>query len=172
MNEFNERKLERYLNNQLHKFMSKEREEERTKDSDNVVFEIKKNAKLAIYIMCFLFIVVLPIASIKPIFEDGDGGLLIVNIIFMSLCIFLLFAIKREKIIYKNGIFKKQGLIGKTEFIKFDDIIKAKYQQGNGNARVLLYTKNKKKLEINSYQTNFDWVLKEIKIRNIEIYNK
>lgn len=172
MNEHNERKLTRYLNNELGKFMSKEREEERTKDDDNVVFEIKKNAKISIYVMCFLILVVLPIASIKPIFVEGDGGLLIGNIIFILSAVYLLIGMKYEKIVYKNGTFRKKNIFGKTKVFKFDDVVKAKYQMNNGSGRVLLYTKNKKKLEIHSFHTNFDWLLKEIKIRNIDIYNK
>lgn len=144
----------------------------KTKDSDYVVFEVKKNAKLAIYIMCFLILIVLPIASIKPIFEDGDVGLLIGNIIFIFAAIYLLVGMKYEKIVYKNGVFKKKNIFGKTKVFRFDDVIKAKYQMNDGSGRILLYTKNKKKLEIHSFHTNFDWVLKEIKIRNIEIYNK
>lgn len=171
MNEFNERKLERYLNNQLHKFMSKEREEEITKDSKNVVFKVKKNAKISIYVMCFLISVILPIASIKPIFEDGDGGLLILNIICIPVSIFLFIGTKDE-MVYKDGVFRWKTIFGKTKTYNFDDVIKAKYQEGNGSARIVLYNKDKKKLEFTSYHTNFDWVLKEIKIRNIEIYNK
>lgn len=172
MNENNERIIARRLNSELSKFMSNDREEEKTKDLDNVVFEIKKNAKLAIYIMCFLILIILPIASIKPIFEEGNIELILGNLFFIPSGIYLLFGMKYERIVYKNGIFKKKNIFGKTKIYKLDDVIKAKYQMNNGSGRVVLYTKNKKKLEIHSFHTNFDWVLKEIKIRNIEIYNK
>ena len=156
------------------KFMSKDRNEEQTMSSDVVIFEIKKNAKIILYIACFVFIVVIPAASISEMTKEGSVGLftLIINLIFIVLCVYLLLAMKNEKIISKNGIFRKKNIFGKTKIYNFNDVIRAKYKANNNDGIVILYFKNKRKLEINSYQTNFDWVLKEIKIRNIEIYNK
>lgn len=60
---------------------------------------------------------------------------------------------------------------GKKRIYKFDNVIKAKYKESHSYKNVILYTNNNKKLEICSYLTNFDWVLKEIKVRGIDIYN-
>lgn len=156
------------------KFMSRDRNEEKTMSSDVVIFEIKKNAKIIIYIACFVFIVVIPVASISELTKEGRIGLLtlIISLTFIMLSVYLLLAMKYEKIIYKNGVFRKKNILGKTKIYNFDDVIKAKYKVNKNDGVVILYFKNQRKLEINSYQTNFDWVLKEIKIRNIEIYNK
>ena len=78
---------------------------------------------------------------------------------------------KYQKIVYKNGVFKKKNIFGKTKIYKFDDVVRAKYSTSNYYSSVVLYTKNKRKLQFTSYQNNIDWVLKEIKIRNIDIYN-
>ena len=156
------------------KFMSKERDEEKTISSDVVIFEIKKNAKIVLYIACFALMIVMPAALISEISKDGSVGLLsiIISIIFIMLSIYLLLVMKYEKIIYKNGVFRKKNILGKVKKYNFDDVTRAKYKVNKNDGVVILYFKNKRKLEINSYQTNFDWVLKEIKIRNIEIYNK
>lgn len=156
------------------KFMSKDRNEEKTTSSDIIIFEIKKNAKIVLYIACFALIVIMPAALISELTKDGSVRLLsiIISIIFIIISIYLLLVMKYEKIIYKNGVFRKKNILGKTKIYNFDDVVKAKYRINNNDGRVILYFKNKRKLEINSYQTNFDWVLKEIKIRNIEIYNK
>jgi len=156
------------------KFMSKDRNEEKTTSSDIIIFEIKKNAKIVLYIACFALIVIMPTALISELTKDGSVGLLsiIISIIFTILSIYLILIMKYEKIIYKNGVFRKRNILGKTKIYNFDDVIRAKYKVNKNDGVVILYFKNKRKLEINSYQTNFDWVLKEIKIRNIEIYNK
>ena len=116
----------------------------------------------------------MPAALISELTKDGSVGLLsiIISIIFIILSIYLLLVMKYEKIIYKNGVFRKKNILGKTKIYNFDDVVRAKYKVNKNDGVVILYFKNKRKLEINSYQTNFDWVLKEIKIRNIEIYNK
>ena len=116
-------------------------------------------------------LVVLLIASIKPVFKEGNVEVIFANIIFIPAGIYLLIG-TNDEMVYKNGIFRWKNIFGKLRTFKFDDVVKAKYQSGNGSARIVLYTKNKKKLEFSSFHTNFDWVLKEIKIRNIEIYNK
>lgn len=157
----------------IKKFMSKSRdEEENITNSDVVVFILKKNAKLMLYISSFVFIIVFPAISINTIIKDKEIGLLICNIIMILIGIFLLYVIKYEKMIYKNGEFRNKNIFGKTRIYKFDDVIKAKYINGNNGKRIILYFKDNRKLPIESFHTNFDWVLKEIKIRKIEIYNK
>ena len=70
------------------KFMSKARDEEKKTNSDIIVFEIKKNAKLVLYIACFVFLVILPAASINLIIKDKDIGLLIFNFLLLYLSIY------------------------------------------------------------------------------------
>lgn len=81
------------------KFMSKDRDVEKATSSDVVIFEIKKNAKIVLYIACFVFIVVLPAATISELTKEGRIGLvsLIINLIFIILSIYLLLVMKNEK---------------------------------------------------------------------------
>ena len=105
MDEHSQRRLTKYLGTEVNKFMSKEREKEKTQDDKNGVFNVKKNAKIAIYIMCFFMLVVLPIASIKPIFKEGNIEVIFANIIFIPSGIYLLIG-ARDEMVYKDGIFR------------------------------------------------------------------
>ena len=153
------------------KFINKDRSDEKTINSDTIVFEIKKNAKIVLYIACFVFLIVLPFLSINTIIKDREIGLLIFNLFFITLAILLLLVMKYDKIIYKNGVFRKKNIFGKTRIYKFDDVISVKYQTNKNDSMITFYLKNNKKFIMHSYYTNFDWILKEIKIRKIEIYN-
>ena len=153
------------------KFINKDRDEEKVTSSSVVVFEIKKNAKIVIYIACFVFLIVMPALSINTIIKDKEIGLLIFNLLLIILAILLLLVMKYDKIIYKNGVFRKKNIFGKTRIYKFDDVINVKYKTNRNDSMITFYLKNNRKFEMHSYYTNFDWVLKEIKIRKIEIYN-
>lgn len=153
------------------KFINKNRGEEETISSDYVVFKIKKNARIVLYITCFVFLVVMPVLSINTIIKDKEIGLLICNLFLIILSILSLLVIKYDKIVYKDGAFRKKNIFGKTRIYKFDDVIKVKYMTNKNDSFLTLYFKNNRKLQMHSYYTNFDWVLKEIKIRKIEIYN-
>lgn len=154
------------------KFINKDIGDDNITGSDVVVFQIKKNAKIVLYIVCFVFLFVMPALSINTIIKDREIGLLIVNLFLIILAILSLLVVKYDKIIYKNGIFRKKNIFGKTRIYKFDDVVRVKYSANEKDSYLTLYLKNNKKLEIHSYYTNFNWVLKEIKIRKIEIYNK
>lgn len=154
------------------KFINKDSGDDNITGSDVVAFRIKKNAKIVLYIVCFVFLFVMPALSINTIIKDREIGLLIVNLFLIILAILSLLVVKYDKIIYKNGIFRKKNIFGKTRIYKFDDVVRVKYSANEKDSYLTLYLKNNKKLEIHSYYTNFNWVLKEIKIRKIEIYNK
>ena len=152
-------------------FMSKSEKTEKTENSDIIVFDFKKNTKIVLKILCFFLMIVLPAFCIRTIIEEKNIGVLIFCIVCILYSLILLIIMKYQKIIYKNGVFKKKNIFGKTKIYKFDEVVKAKYSTSNYYSSVVLYTKNKRKLQFTSYQNNIDWVLKEIKIRDIEMYN-
>ena len=152
-------------------FMSRSDKKEKIENSDVIVFDFKKNIKIVLKILCFFLMIVLPAFCIRTIIEEKNIGVLIFCIVCILYSLILLIIMKYKKIIYKNGVFKKKNIFGKTKIYKFDEVVRAKYSTSNYYSSVVLYTKNKRKLQFTSYQNNIDWVLKEIKIRNIDIYN-
>jgi len=152
-------------------FMSRSDKKEKIENSDVIVFDFKKNTQIVLKILCFFLMIVLPIFCMSTIIEEKNIGALIFCIVCILYSLILLIIMKYQKIVYKNGIFKKKNIFGKTKIYKFDDVVRAKYSTSNYYSSVVLYTKNKRKLQFTSYQNNIDWVLKEIRIRNIDIYN-
>jgi len=152
-------------------FMSRSDKKEKIENSDVIVFDFKKNIKIVLKILCFFLMIVLPIFTMRTIIEEKNIGVMIFCIVCILYSLLLLIVMKYQKIVYKNGVFKKKNILGKTKIYKFDEVVRAKYSTSNYYSSVILYTKNKEKLQFTSYHNNIDWVLKEIKIRNIEIYN-
>lgn len=142
-------------------------------DSDFKILDCKRNVKIVMTTISLLSIIVFPLLSIITIIKDNtdETELIIISTLFLIAGLFVLIGMKYQKIIYKDGKFIKKSIFGKKRIYKFDNVIKAKYKENNSYKSVTLYTNNNKKLEICSYLTNFDWVLKEIKIRGIDIYN-
>lgn len=154
------------------KFMSKKQKNEDIIDSDIIIFQPKKNAKIISYIMCFILIIIFPLVSLKTIIKDKETALLIVNLISIFFGVCLLLATKYDVTTYENGVFKKKNIFGKTKVYQFTDVVKAKYINNDVAGSITLYFKNKKKLEFNSFETNCNWLLNELEKRNIDICNK
>lgn len=157
-------------------FMNKTNKNDNLYNSDDPNFKIldcKKNVKIVMTIVGLLSIIVFPSLSIATIIKDNtdEVELIIISAVFLIAGLFILIGMKYQKIIFKDGKFIKKSIFGKKRIYKFDNVIKAKYKENNSYKSVILYTNNNKKLVIYSYLTNFDWVLKEIKVRGIDIYN-
>lgn len=157
-------------------FMNKTNKNDNLYNSDDPNFKIldcKKNVKIVMTTIGLLSIILFPVLSIITISKDNtdEAELIIISVVFLIMGLFLLIGMRYQKIIYKDGRFIKKNIFGRKKIFKFDDVIKAKYKSNNAYNSIILYTNKNRKLEINSYLTNFDWVLKEIKIRHIDIYN-
>ena len=133
----------------------------------------KKNVKIVTTIIGLLSIIVFPSLAIATIIKGNtdEAELIIIGAVFLIMGLYILIGMKYQKIIYKDGKFIKKNIFCKKRIYRFDNVIKAKYKENNSYKSIILYTTNNKKLVIYSYLTNFDWVLKEIKIRGINIYN-
>lgn len=157
-------------------FMNKDNKSDDLYNSDEPNFKIldcKKNVKIVTTIIGLLSIIVFPSLAIATIIKGNtdETELIIIGAVFLIMGLYILIGMKYQKIIYKDGKFIKKNIFCKKIIYRFDNVIKAKYKENNSYKSIILYTNNNKKLVIYSYLTNFDWVLKEIKIRGIDIYN-
>ena len=156
-------------------FMRKDndKDKEYLNNSDIIVLDCKKNVKTVMTLVGWFAIIFFPALSLITIIKDDTDAieLIVMSTFFLLAGSYLLIGMKYQKIIYKNGSFVKKNILGKNKIYSFNDVVRAKYKSNNAIETIILYTNENKKLEINSYLTNFDWVLKEIKKRNIEIHN-
>ena len=154
-------------------FMKKGKDEENMSESGIIVLDCKKNVKIVMTIVSLFGIVIFPIIPVILYIQKEPDlvPFIIMSLIFFIFGLYLLIGMKYQKIIYNNGSFIKKRLIGKERILKFDDVVNAKYKKNGWYDSIILYDYQNKKFEINSYLTHFHTILKEMKIRHIDIYN-
>ena len=154
-------------------FMKKDKNEDTINDNDVVVLDCKKNVKIVMTIVSLFGIIVFPIVPVILYIQKEPDVVpfIIMSLIFFIFGLYLLIGMKYQKIIYNNGTFIKKNFLGKSKKYKFDNVVRAKYKRNGWFDSIILYDSQKRKLEINSYLTNFNTILKEMKIRHIEFNN-